>query len=289
MRWYWLCELVLSTAALAVYSPLAGMSGRLFPPSGASFLPGLEAANSISHLSYPIAAVALGFLWPQIASFSISLGAARQVSLGAVRDYLLGGPATHSINSRLQVEVTAYVGRVLDAIEEADPAGAQMLEALGLARSLPLTPEAREQLHEALMKRAAADFESLYLLVGQVKNVPLLDRPRPLMKVLDMSAPEEQQLYEAGIETVGELVRRARGGVDGFTAERLQELRRNAQHLKGQRLRLGLSLAAIVVVVIGLGLRSRRFYLPDHSPRPGDLVKIGSTAVRADGAAAGGR
>src|SRR5262245_28865606 len=101
VRWYWLCDLVLSTAALAIYSPLAGMSGRLFQPSGASIVPGLEAANGISHLSYPIAAVALGFLWPQIASFSISLGEARQVSLGAVRDYLLGGPATHSINSRL--------------------------------------------------------------------------------------------------------------------------------------------------------------------------------------------
>ncbi|HEX6739319.1 MAG TPA: hypothetical protein VF310_13660 [Vicinamibacteria bacterium] len=289
IRWFWLCELVLSIAALVIYSPLAGMSGRLFPPSGASFL-GIEAATGVSYLSYPIAAMALGFLWPQISSFSISLGPARQVSLGAVRDYLLGGPVTRSINSRVQAEVTAYVGRVLDSLDGADDAShAQLAEALDLAVALPLTPQAREALHEALMKRAGTDFEALYLLVGQVKNVPLMDRRRPLMKVEDMSSPEEQRLYDAGIETVGQLVRQAGRGVQGFTAERLSELQRNARRLMAHRLRVGMSLGAIVVAVIGLGLRSRQLYVPDHTPRAGEPVKIGSAAVDTDGAAGGGR
>jgi hypothetical protein len=290
IRWYWLCELVLSTVALAIYSPLAGMSGRLFPPSGASLLPGLETANGVSHLSYPMAAVTLGFLWPQISSFSIAMGAARQrLSLGAVRDYLLGGPITHSINSRLQAEVSSYVGRILAAVDDAGESGAQILQALGLARSLPATPEAREQLRETLMKRAEADFESLYLLVGQVKMVPLMDRRRPLMKVADMTAQEEEKLYQAGVETVGDLVHRARRGVAGLPADRLEVLRRNAHRLLGQRLRMGLSLAGIAAVVVGLGIGSRRLYVPDHRPQPGEPVKIGSSPqARAEGPLTGG-
>jgi hypothetical protein len=279
IRWYWLCELVLSTVALAVYSPLAGLSGRLFPPSGASIIPGLETANGISHLSYPLAAVALGFLWPQISSFSVALGGSRQrLSLGAVRDYLLGGPATHSINSRVQAEVVSYVGRILDAVDDAGPDGVQMLQELGLARRLAASAEARQELRETLLKRAQADFESLYLLVGQVRNVPLLGRPRPLMKVPDMTAQEEQRLYEAGVETVVGLVRRAGRGVGGFPAERLEELARNARALLRQRLRVGLSLAAVVVVVLGLGLSARRLYEPGRSPEPGAIVKIGPEA-----------
>jgi hypothetical protein len=199
-----------------------------------------------------------------------------------VRDYLLGGPVTNSINSRLQAEVSSYVGRIVDTMEDAGEAGPQILQALGLARKLA-TPEERQQLRETLMTRARADFESLHLLVSQVKMVPLMDRRRPLMKIPEMTAQEEEKLYQSGIETVGDLAWKTRCGLAGFPAERLDLLRRNAHRVLGQRFRVGMSIVAITVVVVGLGIGSRRLYIPDNHPqKAGEPVEIGSAHARAE-------
>jgi hypothetical protein len=52
--------------------------------------------------------------------------------------------------------------------------------------------------------------------------------------------------------------------------------------------RIGLSLAGITVVVVMVGIGSRRFYVPDHRPQPGEPIRIGSPQARAEGPTTGG-
>jgi hypothetical protein len=107
------------------------------------------------------------------------------------------------------------------------------------------------------------------------------------MLVPDMASHEEEKLYQAGIETVGGLAR-SRGLAGGdIPAQRLAVLRRNAQRLLGQRVRLGFGLAAIVVVALGLGAVSRRLYIPSHHPKAGTPVKV--EEARAEGLRTGER
>jgi hypothetical protein len=277
IRFYWLADLLLSAVVALAYAPLAGLPGKLFETS---LLAGLDADARLSYLSYPLVAIALGFFWPQISALTVSLGrgndTAFRLSLGQLRDYLLGGPALDSINARLHLAVASYVDRVVEAATHSDDdSGPAILEALGLA----VLSADRQQLRQALMKRAQEDGESLYAAVSSVKMIPFVERRRPLMMVPDMTAHEEEKLYRAGIETVGDLLREKPVRDIGLSPERMAVLRLGARRLVAQRLWFGLGVAGIAGSVIGLGSLSLGLYHEEKTPTRGAPFALGAAAV----------
>jgi hypothetical protein len=270
IRWYWVSDLALSAVAFVSYLPVAGLPGKLFEDTLAATL---TAYLGVSNLSYPLAAVLLGFLWPQISAVGITIqeGQKQGLSLARLRDYFLGGPAIQSINSKLHVEVASYVERVVDAAT-ADDSGPLMLQAIGLPASVSNDAATRHELRQTLLKRAEEDFESLYLSVIKVRMLPVMDRRRPLMMVPNMTSQEEEKLYGAGIETVRALIRGV-GAAAGLPQERLMTLRRNARRLVTQQIHFGLGLVGIVVVVVAIGSLSSRLYYKEPV-KPGSFIAL---------------
>lgn len=270
IRSYWASDLAFSAIAYVAYLPVAGLPGKLFEDSlAAKLLPYL----GVSNLSYPLAAILLGFVWPQISAVGITVqeGQKQGMSLARLRDYFLGGPAIQSINSKLQVEVASYVERVIDAAT-ADDSGQLILQAIGLPAMTSNSASARSELREALMRLAKEDFESFYLSVIKVRMLPVMDRRRPLMMVPDMTSQEEEKLYRAGIESVRGLIRGV-GAAAGLPEDRLTTLRRNARRLVAQQIQFGVCLVGIAVVVIAIGSFSSRLYF-EKLVKPGSLITL---------------
>ena len=71
IRLYWLVDAFLSGLVALAYSPLAGLPGKLFETT---LLGGVDLDSSVSQLSYPLAAVVLGYCWPQISAFTVTVG-----------------------------------------------------------------------------------------------------------------------------------------------------------------------------------------------------------------------
>jgi hypothetical protein len=250
VRLYWLADVALSALMVLAYLPLRSRPGALIKMTAF----GGDIFSGVNELSYPLAAVLLGYFWPQIAAFSVGFGRGNEtllrVSLGQVRDYLLGGPVLEPINSRSSLAVASYAERVVEAATRpGDDSGPLILEALGL----PALAADRVHLREALLKKAAEDFEALYATVGGVKMIPFLERKRPLMMVPDMTIQDEQRLYRAGVETIGDLLRGEPLPDSGLSPARLAVLRLGARRLMAQRLWFGFSMAGIAATVIALG------------------------------------
>jgi hypothetical protein len=246
------------------YAPLHFAPGTLFDMTKL----GSESNPALSQLSYPLAAVVMGYFWPQISAFTITLGRGNEktlrLGLGQLRDYLLGGPALGPLNARLSLAVASYLDRVVAAATQKDDDSARLiLDALGLSN---LATD-QHQLRDALLKKAAEDCEALYAAVGSVKMIPFVERRRPLMLVPDMTTVEEELLYQAGIETPGHLLR-ADPIVDcGISPQRLAVLRLGARRLMAQRLWFGFSLAGIAGAVVALASFSWTMRAPETTPQ----------------------
>ena len=301
IRLYWLVDAFLSGLVALAYSPLAGLPGKLFETT---LLGGVDLDSSVSQLSYPLAAVVLGYCWPQISAFTVTVGrgseTAFRASLSQLRDHLLGGSALGPINARLHLAITSYVDRVVEAaMRPGEPSGPDILRAVmlcgpGKARpaalgahrrfaASPPDPQVRRdraELRAEVLARAEQDCAGVYAAVSAVKMIPFVERSRPLMMVPDMTVHEEEKLYRAGITTVARLARGEPRGAGGLSPERLAELRLGARRLVARRLWFGFGLAGIAGAVLFLGSMSLGLYGVEPTPPDGPHFRLEPASVR---------
>jgi hypothetical protein len=212
---------------------------------------------------YALSIVLSGFLWPSLSEFTIAIGTAGRgtaLSLGRLRDYFLGGPMVDSINNHLRTEIEAYVDRVCAALADAPKTLERLLPEtadLGAARTL-------------LMGLAERDLESLYLRVSRLQMIPLVDRSKPLMRVADMRAQEEQAFYDARIWSIVHLALAKCPAP--FARERFETLQLNARSLLRARVAAG----AMWIVMISMFSSAATLYVRYSIE---DYDRVGATNV----------
>jgi hypothetical protein len=179
IRAFWAGELVIGSLAFVFLMGLA----KPLPGWAMEKLPGLRVDAAYSNFALPLAALALGLAWPNLASFSLGVGSRKYaLSLAALRDHVLGGAAIEAINRRLELEVASYIDRVIDAAKvDPEDTGAGIVQTLDLnLKGAKLNePAALGEVTEALSRLARSDFASLFLRISQVRMIPLVDRPKP--------------------------------------------------------------------------------------------------------------
>jgi hypothetical protein len=266
IRAFWAGELVIGSLAFVFLMGLA----KPLPGWAMEKLPGLRVDAAYSNFALPLAALALGLAWPNLASFSLGVGSRKYaLSLAALRDHVLGGAAIEAINRRLELEVASYIDRVIDAAKvDPEDTGAGIVQTLDLnLKGAKLNePAALGEVTEALSRLARSDFASLFLRISQVRMIPLVDRPKPLMRVPDMTSHEEERLYQAELSTPWALARKAVRPIPGIDERRLQVLRTNARRLIRQRVRAAATVTALATAVVFSGVAyGQRFVEGDHS------------------------
>jgi hypothetical protein len=253
IRKYWMWDLAVSGVAFAFFFlvlPIEYVVGQVFQKFVES--DGLERGHAVQ----PVLAFALGVFWPKVSAVSVSTGSGGQsLSLATLRDLLLGGQGIDTVNNHVEEVVDSYLRRVVDVmVSVSGPASAALQSATGIhvdQADAAATQARTDELRSALKARAVENLELLYLRVAAVKMIPLVDRPKPLMSVPNMTAWEEERLYHSGVGIPQLMLGRA---THAITPERWAELRQNARTLVAQRVTGMVAIAALAIAFVGGGL-----------------------------------
>ncbi len=254
IRRFWFVDLLFACLAFGAVWSVAGV-----PLWALHLRVPYEIPLPASDLAYLVSAAFLGLFWPKVAVFSPSLpGLKMKASIARLRDLFLGGPAIDAINAGLQLEVESYLDRIVEiAGSPTDSSASLILKVIGVDSVLPAgrTRKRPPEFRQLLAERARDDFWNLYQSIARVKMVPLVGRPKPLMRVPDISWREEQKLHDAGIASVWQLAHRNNGNLPGISEERGKVLKRNAQELLRRQVRVSASaLTAVTVLCCAIGL-----------------------------------
>src|SRR5687767_12100993 len=252
IRKYWMWDLAVSGVAFAFFFlvlPIEYVVGQVFQKFVES--DGLERGHAVQ----PVLAFALGVFWPKVSAMSVSTGSGGQsLSLATLRDLLLGGQGIDTVNNHVEEVVDSYLRRVVDVmVSVSAPTSAALQSATGiqLDQAAAATQERTDELRAALKASAVENLELLYLRIAAVKMIPLVDRPKPLMSVPNMTAWEEERLYHSGVGIPQLMLGRATHAV---TPERWAELRQNARTLVAQRVTGMVAIAALIIAFVAGGL-----------------------------------
>lgn len=271
IRHFWFYDLLFSTMAL----PLVIVATNLAVKNLLEDVPGGQ--EQLAGLFYTLSYVLMGFVWPRVATISLSFGeddtSKASLSIGRLRDYFLGGPVLQSVNDNLRREIESFVDRVLEAIVASPDVFMPMLRQNGNREwrdGTKLSDADIDEVRAQLMKCAETNFYLLYDQISRVEMIPLIDRHKPLMRVPQITFREERILYESGIRSIYKLYFcRPTAAVQGIAPERLQLLRRNARGLVVQWCRRAVSVACVTGCLILVGYYSASVTAQNSAPEAG--------------------
>jgi len=273
IRRFWLYDLLLSSLALPIAMLVyhSATFGLFWTPEQRA------SANNLSVLIYPLSFILMGYLWPKMAAVTISFGDSKTTfSIALLRDRLLGGPMLDIINGEIRRWIEEYGDRVAAAIKAKPEAFEVCLRRrFGVTWKHPGHPSEQEieDVRTRIIEGAGENFDGVFEEVCKIENIPFRGRPKPLMKVEQMTAVEEQLLYDAGYGAVRALYYSRKCPTPRMAEARWRLLRNNAHRLVWGRVRLAGGFAVLLMCATGAGtafsrLYERSFPVDGASPSP---------------------
>ncbi len=241
VRKYLIFDVFLSSLGLI----LAFLMPKYIVPSIFEDLLKLSSAHLISsYLIYPVFYVMLGFTWPKIAQMSISIGRDNQdrftLSFNRFRDFILGNNESTALNHALNDAVDNYLDRVMNEIQQDFGAYEEfIIDTLGLSPAdlQQDKTELLERIRQILDEKAAENFFQLYQDVSKFKNIPLMERNKPLMKIPEMNREDEERLYQQGIQGLFQLIFIKVNQIQDIPVARAKLIKYNAKRLLLRRVK----------------------------------------------------